>query len=290
MDYRAQLRAIQGQVKKQMANYTPGGFSVVPDDTYQARVRAVVETTKTPPQRLKVSWGFTVAEGDFSGRQVWDGTIIQDNETGLSICRGRVEVFGYEWPEDDLALLADICEQITAAAPLVTIKLKNVEKDGYNNPRIRITEVLETIDVPEQQPADDAQPEQAPEEAAPETPADAGVPDAQALLDFCAAQGIDGVTSDMSSDDIITALKDNKFTFNRTELTEEEAALLTALDAAELIIEPEPVKPRKTLAKAAPAPAPATRTAAPTPSAKTTRVQPKAAPKPAAKVAPSKKR
>ena len=123
-------------------------------------------------------------------------------------------------------------------------------------------------------PAEDAPP--AEEAAAPEATAD---DQHKALLDFCASQGLDGITADMSDEDIITGIRDAKITFQGATLTQEEADMLTAVGGEDLVVWKKAVAPA---AKAPAAKAPAAK--APAPAAKP--VARKAAP-PAA--APAKK-
>lgn len=256
MDYRSRLKEMQSTVKKQMANYTPGGFAAIPDNTYECIVKAVMDHTKKDPVRMMISWCFIVNDGDYIGRQVWDRTIVEDNEVGLNICRSRIEALGFEWPEDDLPTLVDMVEMITEQQPVVTARITTKEKDGYTNTNIRIKDVVKGIEIDESAVTSNAEEqveqEQAQEQEAEDTPADEdpGTQQKQELLDFCAAQGIEGITEDLEVSDIINALRDNKFTFAQDTLSESEIELLNTLDASDLIEVPAP-KVTKALTKPA---------------------------------------
>lgn len=247
MDFKSRLKKMQEAAKKQMEGYTPGGFQAIPDGDYTMRITATIDETKKPPARLLVSWCFTVAEGDNEGTQGWDRTILEDNKVGLQICRQRIEMLGYEWPEDDLASLQDIIEEITNQAPNASVRVKSKPDGEYTNTNYRILEVFGSDDQPAQ-----AEEEAPVEEEVAETVDEVAVDDnQQALLDFCAAQGIDGITSDMTVEEIVGGLKEGGITFKKEELSEEELALLEAIEAADLVEAPA----KKTLAKKAP-PAP----------------------------------
>ena len=245
MDFKTRLKKMQEAAKKQMEGYTPGGFQAIPDGDYTMRITATLDETKKAPARLQVAWCFTVAEGDNEGTQGWDRTILEDNKVGLQICRQRIEMLGYEWPEDDLASLQDIIEEITNQAPNASVRVKSKPDGEYTNTNYRILEVFGSNDQPAQTEEETTGEETVAEETVDEVAAD---DNQQALLDFCAAQGINGITSDMTVEEIVDGLKEGGITFKKEELSEEELALLEAIEAADLVEAPA----KKTLAKKAP--------------------------------------
>ena len=255
MSYKDRLAKMQAQAKTNMEGYTPGGFSALPDGDYTMRVKATLEETKKAPPRLTIVWCFVVDEGECAGRQTWDRTIIEDNRVGLQIARGRVEELGYEWPEDDLSTLEDIVDDITDRAPHVTCRLRTKENGEYTNTNVRIREVHDLPnDVPEseEKPETDAA-DETPEPVEDEAQADT---EAAALLDFCASQGIEGVTTDMSKEDIVAGLLEAKMTFEHGTLTQQEVVLLARCGLDSLIIADKPKAAPKLAAKAAPKAAP----------------------------------
>ena len=284
MDYKKRLSGMQGEAAEAMSDYKPAGsFAPVPDDDYVCNVKTTLEETRKAPPRLTVVWCFVVADGEFQGRQIWDRTIIEDNKVGLQICRRRVEQLGYEWPEENLGSLQDIVNDITDRCPSITARTRTNDDGEYTNTSVYIREVHDMPSAEEAAqpaseadaaPAEDAPP--AEEAAAPEATAD---DQHKALLDFCASQGLDGITADMSDEDIITGIRDAKITFQGATLTQEEADMLTAVGGEDLVVWKKAVAPA---AKAPAAKAPAAK--APAPAAKP--VARKAAP-PAA--APAKK-
>ena len=243
MSFAERLKKMQGKMAEQQADYTPGGFSAIPDDTYNFRVKATIDETKKEPHRLMVSWCFVVAEGEKEGRQVWINTIIEDNKVGAQICRGYVEDIGYEWPAEDLAQLEAIVENITERTPLVTGTAKSKEKDGYTNTNIRITEVLEMPDGAATVSDDQTQAEA---DVPPEPEVD---DDKTALLNFAASVGIDGFTDENELTDMVEALKEFDGRYSADTLSEDEKALLAKLDLEILIEKP---KAKAVLKKTAP--------------------------------------
>lgn len=286
VDFKKRLKNMQSEAKEQCSDYTPGGtYAALPDDTYNFRVTATLDETKENkakklPARLVVIWKFTVSEGDYEGRSVFDRTIIEGNKVGLHICRDRIESLGYEWPEEDLEQLEDILDDVVSRAPLITAKTKTKDDGEYVNTRINIIEVLEpfgveeTVDAegeveetePEPEPEQikkkaslskkKAEPEPEPEpEEVEEAEAEEVAETLQALLDFCAAQGIDGVTEENTVEEIVTAFTDETdgVQFKADELTEEEIELLTEIGAESCILKPAPAKKAVTKKAAAPA-------------------------------------
>jgi hypothetical protein len=275
MGFRERLVAMQGKAKEQMADYHPGGsYAALPDDQYQFRVKATIEETQKLPKRMQVTWCFVVNEGECEGRQVWDQTIIEDNKVGLGICRDRIEALGYEWPEEDFGMLEDVINDITDRAPRINATTKTKENDGgYLNTRLNKWEVLDPFAGSENEQdsgneqdsaaEQDSESEQEPEKVEPPKtkgeafgkkkepePEPAISPELAGLLDFCASQGIDGVTAEMSIGDIIEGLKAGECKFKEEEISAEELELLVSCDGEELIErKPSPAKKKGLVSK-----------------------------------------
>jgi hypothetical protein len=282
--YAKRLAAMQATADQQMEDYVPGGFSLIAEGEYKARVQAKLGETKAKPEKpskLLVMWTFTVAEGDKAGRKVIDRNILEggkDNgKTAKQICRGRMEDLGYVWPEGDLPALETELENLSATPPLVDIRVSHETSKGddgkeYTNARIRI------IDVFEGGPALTA-----PAVAAEEVPVVEAVaevkteadPNLSALLALCGSYQIAYITDDMDVATIVANLQANTAMFKEADLQPEELAMLEA-------VEPTLIE------RAAPAPAPVKRAVAPVAApkpvaAKPAAVAPKVAPRPVAK-------
>jgi hypothetical protein len=238
--YANRLKQMQKTMTQQMDDYTPGGFSLLPEGEYTFRVQATLDETKKEPPRIMVVWKFTVAEGDAVGKSVFDRTIIEDNKTGAQICRGRLEDLGHEWPEE-IVKLESLLEAVTANPPLVEGRVtheSSTGKDGtkYTNARIRITNVLDGI------PGGDTVTPSEPQEAETDS-------NLSGLLAICGSYQLDYIDDSMDSSAIIAALKENGATFKAEDLQPDELAVLEAVDAT-LIEKPKPVTPtRKVVGK-----------------------------------------
>jgi hypothetical protein len=251
MSFKARLAKMQAQAEEASQDYKPGGnFTPIPDDDYLFKVKATFDETNKEPKRLQVTWCFVVADGEYEGRQVWDRTIIEDNKVGMNICHSRIDDLGYQWPEQIVDLEA-IIEDITTRCPSITARVRSKENEqGYMNTRIYIREahdlpngetpttIEETAETPEESTA-------AEQEALAES-----APDNQALLDFCASQGLEGMTTDMTNEAIIAGLREGGCTFALPTLGQEEIDLLEANGGEDLIIRKDPALVKK----AAPAP------------------------------------
>ena len=249
--YTERLKKMQGNMDEQMADYTPGGFSLIPEGEYTCRVQATLDETKKDPKRLMVVWSFTVAEGNAMGKKVFDRTIIQDNKVGAQICRGRVEDLGYDWPEK-VVDLEKVLEVITGNPPLVEIRVTHSAskgKDGkdYTNTNVRILDVLDG------QPDDQAQAEMV--EAEQVTNDDPNLP---GLLALCGSYQLSYIDDSMNVAAIVAALRENGATFKEEDLQPEELTLLEEVNAE--FIERKPVPPpapaRRVTQKSAPAKTP----------------------------------
>ena len=227
--YTERLKKMQGNMDEQMADYTPGGFSLIPEGEYTCRVQATLDETKKDPKRLMVVWSFTVAdEGNAMGKKVLDRTIIQDNKVGAQICRGRVEDLGYDWPEK-VVDLEKVLEVITGNPPLVEIRVTHSAskgKDGkdYTNTNVRILDVLDGQ--PGGQPDDQAQAEMV--EAEQVTNDDPNLP---GLLALCGSYQLSYIDDSMDVAAIVAALQENGATFKEEDLQPEELALLEEVNA-----------------------------------------------------------
>jgi hypothetical protein len=270
MSFKEKLAKMRDQAAAAEENYRPGFGQPIPDDDYIFQVKATLDYTKKDPKRLQVIWVFVVTEGDFMGRQVWDWTIIEDNEVGLNICHSRVDDLGYQWPEKEviasegLVFLEPIIEDITNRCPRVTARVRTKTQKGKDDVERERTSlyIRECHDMPEGQPAAtrDAEAEQAEASSAAEE-----APDNQALLDFCASQGLEGMTTDMTNEQIIQGLKEGGVTFTLATLTQEEVDLLESNGGEDLLIRkvtPPPAKKAAIIKKPA-APAPTTKKPAP---------------------------
>jgi hypothetical protein len=255
MSFKARLAKMQAQAEEAAQDYKPGGnFTPIPDDDYLFKVKATLDETQKDPKRIQVTWCFVVAEGEYEGRQVWDRTIIEDNKVGMNICHSRIDDLGYQWPEK-IVDLEPIIEDIMSRCPSVTARVRSKEnKEGYMNTRIFIREVH---DLPTGEVAAPA--EETPEEstAAEQEAVAESQPDNQALLDFCASQGLEGMTTEMTNDEIIAGLVEGGVEFSLPTLTQEEIDLLEANGGTDLIRRKAPVsvkKPAAIVKKATPAP------------------------------------
>lgn len=245
--YTERLKRMQGAVDEQMRDYIPGGFTLLPPGEYEARAQAALGETRSDPKRLQVMWTFTVAEGEKIGRKVFDFNILEggkdDGKTAKSICRGRIEDMGYEWPEKIVGL-ESVLTQITNDTPLVKIRVTHEEntgkKDGkkYINARVRVIDVGST---PDETPPDDTA-------TAPDVPP-SDDPTLDALLLLCNSYQLLYIKDDMDVDSIVTALRDNGASFRAEDLNADETGVLETV-AEDLIVKPEPPKPKRTLAQA----------------------------------------
>lgn len=220
MSFRDRLSAMNKKAKEDLQDYKPGGgFTPIPDGDYLCIVAATLDETNKEPKRLLVKWVFTVTEGEKEGKQVFDRTIIEDNKVGLQICRQRVELLGYTWPEN-MADVEGIVESITDRAPAVTCRFKSKDDGEYTNTRTYFREVHDLFDGEVETSAEEK----------------SNDPDQVALLDFCVGQGLDGMDSDASSEAIIKDMQDGKCSFPAATLAKEEIELLTRLGGASMII------------------------------------------------------
>lgn len=257
------LKAMQDGAKAAMENYSPSAYTQVPDDIYIAKLTLELGETKQT-SKMRINRRFSIIEGDQTNLSLFDGLVIEDNEVGLHIARRMFESFGYDWPEEDLSQLEAIITEINSTAPVVKIRSKtNESKDGQRTfTNVNINEVLTDYageSAPEVDsgatPVEDDTPieEYNSGEATPVD--DAAVEETrQGLLVLAASHGIDGVTEDMSSDEIAGVFSGYQFT--REELTEDEATLLESIGLADNIVEPIP-KAKAKVFSAKPAPVPA---------------------------------
>ena len=230
MSYSDRLKKMAKNAQSQMETYNPNSFGAIPDDTYQMRVTAALGETKKKPERLMITFKFIIAEGDFEGRQNFQNCVIEgESPVGLHIARRTIEELGYTWPENenDYPELENTLNEITDKAPLCTVQV-TTGKNG--NQYFNIKETEESISDSEENE------EIAEPEVIEETPTDENQ---MKLIDFCAAQGIEGIENTMTCEEIISAFKENSFTFKSNELTDDEIAMFESLNAKELIEYPE---------------------------------------------------
>lgn len=161
------LRAMQEQVSAAMQTYTTGGTRV-PDGVYIAREAAEIREARSTG-KLMISRTFTVAEGEFTGLNIWDNLMLEsESEVPIQIARRWVELHidpstgsPYVWPEEDLAKLETIVNEISEAAALVKIRVKTTPNRNGDGEWTNVT-VLQLLDAS----PDQARPEQEPERAA----------------------------------------------------------------------------------------------------------------------------
>lgn len=240
------LKAMQDGAKAAMENYNPSAFVQVPDGIYIAKVTCELNETKSG--KLRINRRFTILEGEQTNLSIFDGLVIEDNDTGLHIARRWIELHGYEWPEEDMSQLEIIINELNVAAPVVKIRSKSTESsDGTKTfTNVMVSQVLDGYDAEATQ--------QDSNEAAIADDANNSDPNAQidpsaveddeersALLVLAASHGIDDVNDSMSKDDIAAAL--SAWQFNDDEITADENALLESIGlAGNIVRKPKPVK------------------------------------------------
>jgi len=235
--YTERLKRMQKMMEEQMKDYVPGGFSILPEGEYSVRVQATLDATKKLPSRLMVTWAFTIAEGNKTGRKVFDRTIIEDNKVGSQICRGRIEDLGHEWPLRVIDI-EPLLETITANPPLVSIQVTHSNSKGddgkdYTNAHVRIVDVLDALPGAENIGVKVIQ-------GMSQTVED---PTLSGLLALCGSYQLSYITDDMDLESIKAALKENKVTFKEEDLQPDEMAVLEAVDSDFIERKPAPVPP-----------------------------------------------
>jgi hypothetical protein len=270
--YAKRLAAMQATADEQMADYVPGGFSLIAEGEYKVRVQAKLDETKAKPDKpskLIVAWTFTVAEGDKAGRKTIDRHFIEggkdDGKTAKQICRGRLEDLGYQWPEGNLPALETELETLSATPPLVEIRVTHetsTSNDGkeYTNARIRIIDVFEGGPGLTAAAVEETVVAPVAEEAAPEAEVD---PNLSALLALCGSYQIAYITDDMDVATIVANLQANTAMFKEADLQPEELAMLDAVEPALIERTPAPAPIKKVAPVAAPKPVAAKPAAAP---------------------------
>ena len=249
MSFKDRLAKMQAQAEEAAQDYKPGGnFTPIPDDDYLFKVKATMDETQKDPKRLQVTWCFVVAEGEYEGRQVWDRTIIEDNKVGLNICHSRIDDLGYQWPEK-MVDLEPIIEDIMSRCPSITGRVRTkIEhgKDGVDREKTRLY-FREVHDLPTGEVAATVEAETSTEDTGtPEAAEPQPDNDNQALLDFCASQGLEGMTTEMTNEEIIQGLVDGGCTFLLPTLTQEEVDLLESNGGEALITHPAVKVTKKT--------------------------------------------
>jgi hypothetical protein len=263
---------MQATADEQMADYVPGGFSLIAEGEYKARVQAKLDETKAKPDKpskLIVAWTFTVAEGDKAGRKTIDRNYIEggkdDGKTAKQICRGRLEDLGYQWPEGNLPALETELETLSATPPLVEIRVTHETSTGndgkeYTNAHIRIIDVFEGGPGLTAAAVEETVVAPVAEEAATEAEVD---PNLSALLALCGSYQIAYITDDMDVATIVANLQANTAMFKEADLQPEELAMLEAVEPALIERTPAPAPIKKVAPVAAPKPVAAKPAAAP---------------------------
>jgi hypothetical protein len=234
------LKAMQEGAKAAMENYNPSAFVQVPDGIYIAKETCELSETKPSDgsdPKMKINRRYTILEGEQANLSIFDGLVIENNETGLHIARRWVEQHGIEWPEDDMAQLEEIISQINQTAPTVKIRSRTTEsKDGTRTfTNVTVSQILEGYEAsPENIPEDPAQ-----DDLQEDPTAVADDKERLDLLTFAASQGIDDVNDSMGKDDIAAALAG--WQFSDDQITADENALLENIGlAGNIIRKPKP--------------------------------------------------
>lgn len=155
------LRGLQDQAADAMANYTPGGVRV-PDSIYLGKESAELRESASSG-KLMVARQFVIAEGECAGLAVWDNLVIENNDTGIQICRRWIEMHGYEWPEEDLGSIEEIVNEINEKASMVRFKVKTT-KDKNDDTREYTNVSVLSIEDGSGTEGSEEQPEEQPEE------------------------------------------------------------------------------------------------------------------------------
>jgi hypothetical protein len=251
------LKAMQDGVKAAMENYNPSAYVQVPDGVYIAK--ETCEFNETKAGKLRINRRFTIIEGEQTNLSVFDGLVIEDNETGLHIARRWVEQHGYEWPEEDMSSLEGIINEINTTAPTVKIRSKTTESsDGTRTfTNVTVSQILEGYesqqDATDTAIADDANNADPNAKSADEQQLAEDDEERQSLLVLAASHGIDDVNDSMSKDDIAAALAG--WQFNDDEITPDENALLESIGlAGNIVRKPKPLVKKQTPAQLPKAP------------------------------------
>jgi len=233
---------MQDTVTQAMSDYKPGGVRV-PDGIYTGRESAEMREAKSSGN-LMIARQFTIVDGEFKGLNVWDNLVFQDNPVGIQIARRWMEQHGYAWPEEDLAEVEAIVNEINEAGALVKFKAKSTpNKNDPDRPRINV-DVLEILEGGvEAQANAETGAEAADEEQVPGGPSD------DDLIAFCASQGVADVEEGMERADILAKM--SEYTYTEAELTAEEIALLEAVELQDYIAKAAPPPPPKAAPAAA---------------------------------------
>lgn len=164
------LRAMSDQADAAMQTYVPGGARV-PDGIYIGKESAELREAQSSG-KLMISRTFTIVEGEFTGLNVWDNLVIEDNDIGLQLARRWIELHtsqetgeNYTWPEADLAGLETIINEIAEVGATVKLRVKTTlskKGDGgeYTNATVQqilgVDDAVQSEAIPEQAPEQDA--------------------------------------------------------------------------------------------------------------------------------------
>jgi hypothetical protein len=276
------LRAMQQTAAQAMTDYSPGGVRV-PDGVYTAKQSC--ELRKTDAGKLRIARTFVPTEGDQQGLQIWDGLTLTDNPVGLQFARRWMEQHGYDWPEDDLAKVETIVNEINAANK--TVKIRARTKNDFTN--VTVMEIIEDggeSGTPEQtEPAaeastddlagldrkalkkmvaddpdliavikvtasmsdDDIRERIREVRAANAVDQPKSDPEADQLREFAVEHGLDGIDDSMSADEIKAKILED-YEFKDEDLTKEERDFLNEHDLGGAIKKTAPA-PKKPVAK-----------------------------------------
>ena len=310
--FQKRLNSMRDIATGAMDTYTQDGS--IPEGVFNAREQCELRESKAG--NLMVARTFTVVDGDYKARKIWDNVVLGNNEYGWHNLRRWMEVHGdmlNSWPGngEDMGIIEENIVAINNAAPLVQIRVKqSVDKtdetkiytnvtvmqmledikgsvdDNNNNDvdigvnadidtikdnaettdlesmtrkelkkfidsnpildGIRVTVKMSTYDIREAIRDAMIGTEEAKETEETEETEEVSEYDAEALLAFCVAQGIDDVNDEMDIQQIVDIMKG--YNYKKTDLTQEEVDMLGTLDLKGHIL-PESKKAEKMLSK-----------------------------------------
>lgn len=258
--YAQDLKRMQGTMQKEMKTYDPNAAKGIESGEYTFQIKAGL-TRSQKTKKLMIAWVFTVVdEGANHGRKTYDNSVLEGdtpgsvNTTGANIARGRIEDLGYTWPEENLAELETILDQINANPPRVLARATVKDRDdgsGRTNTRIFFLEVLDTAsgatDGAQGAAEDAGQGSGSPSDDQGTT----GTDDHEtALLNICISFGTPGITQGMGLKAMVKAILAGTERFPEESLQPEELATLEAIEP-KLIQRKVPERPKRTMAKVA---------------------------------------
>jgi len=218
------LQQMKEQATTAMTDYSPG-IQKVPDGIYFGKEGAEIKESKTSG-RMMVARRFTITEGEYIGRQAFDNIVFQDNDVGWQILRRWVETHGYNWPDDNLAALEDLINDIDNISPVVKFQVKTTQSKTDDREFTNII-VLEVMEIIAKKPEQKEEKKIIKKVVKKEDSNNTKQLKTDLLIEFAASQGIDGINEEMSIDEIKNIL--SGYEFLSDELTQDEKSMLDAL-------------------------------------------------------------